>query len=123
LRRCGNEPHGHSHSAFRKIEQRISISQSLQKYRIKLERRKAPFVNLVVDHMEKVPTPTRQVAALFLARMQRKGNYLIEKMWVGAYVDSARLEIERYFNLSLPHLGSDAQRRTAVPVQATERRR
>ncbi len=48
---------------------------------------------------------------------------VIEKMWVGAYVDSARLEIERYFHLSLPHVGLDAQRRTAVPVRATERRR
>ncbi len=44
---------------------------------------------------------------------------VIEQEWIGAYVDSARLEIEGYFNVSLPHLASDAQRRTAVPAWAT----
>jgi len=58
------------------------------------------------------PTPTTFVV---------NASGIIEKVWAGAYVDSARLEIERYFSVSLPSLGSSSRSRTAAPLRATRR--
>lgn len=43
---------------------------------------------------------------------------VIEKIWVGAYVDAARPEIERYFSVSLPSIGSFG---AGASVRATSR--
>ena len=48
-------------------------------------------------------------------------NGIVEKMWVGAYIESTRLEIRPYFGVSLPSLVTGVQSRTGIPVRATPR--
>lgn len=93
----------------------ISTNSSELKAHIHKQHIEFPIVPIPADARiltQMGPTPTTFVVNL-------KG--VIEKMWVGVYVNSARLEIEPYFGVSLPSLASGAQSGTAVPARATPR--